>query len=350
MKKNFKLVVLILFVFLLSGCVKYNVESEISNDLKFNLHYTYTTKKNPYLNYDNTVLPDEIKNRDGFDVELINDEKSLGIDVFSVWDNIDILTNNTDLDVSSYSSVDEIKNANIDFNQITIFDIDEFLYKDKDKIKLFNRKEYEDKTAYFSVLNYTPRSYYNVSNGQFEVMDIIYDPNDDIFAGSEFYFNIKLPSVAKNIKSNTNIDRENELDLGWKLSYKDLSLNIMYFYFEIPKDVERLEVTKSLLELKNSNYTLNDLFKVDGDEDVVWSSSDESIAKVEGRKIFFFKAGELDITGLGKKKYKLHLVITEEGILNPETRNSFVIIELSVITCIALFVIDKIYRKKKRKQ
>lgn len=101
-------------------------------------------------------------------------------------------------------------------------------------------------------------------------------------------------------------------------------------------------------EIKNSNYTLNDLFKVDEDEDVVWSSSDESIARIEGRKIFFFKAGELDITGLGKK-YKLHLVITEGGILNPETRNSFVIIVLSVITCIALFVIDKIYRKKKKK-
>ena len=175
MKKNFMIVILLIVTFLLSGCVKYNLDIKVTGDKKVDLVLISGVKKGSVLNTDEeeTKKTEKALKEAGWKIEDYEDELYKGKKYYKHYDNIDKIS---------------------DKKEVTV-DLNDMLENPKDTKYLFS-KRVEDGLEIYK------------SNFIFSLTD---DDNPELSIIKYSELEVGVPKVYKN-KDGSNITATKEID------------------------------------------------------------------------------------------------------------------------------------------
>lgn len=134
--KKIKYLIILFFVFILTGCVKYNTEMKINDDDSVELTMTYSlqTQQNDEIAYSNTKINKNdfefLKNYgfsiEDFDENLENGTNISGLIIYKKFKSLQDMTSNEKL-ILDFTKIFQKEDKN--------FEYDKFFYKDNGKLK-----------------------------------------------------------------------------------------------------------------------------------------------------------------------------------------------------------------------
>lgn len=216
-----KKIFLLLFVFLFSvtGCVKYNGVMEIKKDKSMNMVFSYGLDTSIFGSQELVNDEDKAKYRDmGYVVSDYIDGNYKGITVSKHIKNIDSVSNNSDVDYSLSNLLNEQSNNSYIFKVKKGFFKNTYFAKfvfDGSDSNLTDTDDYNDLISDDEV----------ITDGDSNSDEIITDEDLDLFnegvdeidlSNLDLSFNVKLPYSV--IRSNASSTNNNGKDLTWNLN------------------------------------------------------------------------------------------------------------------------------------
>ena len=227
MKKNKKILILIVITLLLTGCVKYNVEMNVKKDKSMDFSVIYAidsslTKDIPALLSDSDKQKLEKR---GFKVSDYEKDGMKGFSLVKSIKNID--------DVSSKKSAEYSISNIVDEKQNSIFTVKKRLFKNKYIAKF----KFDSNDSSLNDSSSTDDSDDLLTDDSDDLLtdgsdDLLTDDSDDylsMFKNMDMSFTVKLPYSAKS--NNATKTANDNKDLTWNLS-SELSDGI-HFEFEL---------------------------------------------------------------------------------------------------------------------
>ena len=216
MKKNIRLILFCGVMFLLTGCVKYNVTMDIKKDKSMDFTLIYAL--NSSLLEDDSLLKDEDKRSfqdAGFIVEDYSENNMRGVKIYKSIKNIDAVSSVVDANYSLSALLDNQEKDE------SMFKVKKGLFKNTYIAKLkFDASDSElsnsdiDGSSDVDDYSFDEEEETDISTSDADISsDVDYS---SMMSSMDLSFNVKLPYSAKS--SNATIKNNDNKDLSWTLS------------------------------------------------------------------------------------------------------------------------------------